>query len=39
MVHDIDIQLLNLEKFRNLMFLDEIQFKKCVFLDFLTMNA
>jgi hypothetical protein len=31
MVHDIDIYQLNLGKFRNLKFLDEISFKKCVF--------
>jgi hypothetical protein len=29
---DIDIHQLNLEQFRNLNFLDEISFKKCVFL-------
>jgi hypothetical protein len=34
MVHDIDIHFLNLEQFRNLKLLDEIPFKKCVFLHF-----
>jgi hypothetical protein len=34
MVHDIDIHQLNLEQFKNLKFVDEIQFKKCVFLHF-----
>jgi hypothetical protein len=32
MVYDIDIHQLNLGKFRNLKFLYEIWFKKCVFL-------
>jgi hypothetical protein len=32
MVYDIDIQQLNLGQLRNLKFLDEIPFKKCVFL-------
>jgi hypothetical protein len=32
MLYDIDIHQLNLGKFRNLKFLDEISFKKCVFL-------
>jgi hypothetical protein len=31
MVYDIDIHQLNLGKIRNLKFLDEISFKKCVF--------
>jgi hypothetical protein len=31
-VYDIDIHQLNLGKFRNVKFLDEISFKKCVFL-------
>ncbi len=31
-VYDIDIHQLNLGQFRNLIFLDEIPFKKCVFL-------
>jgi hypothetical protein len=34
MVYDIDIHLLNLKSFRNLNFLDEISFKKHVFLHF-----
>jgi hypothetical protein len=34
MVYDIDIHQLNLGQFRNLKFLDEIPFKKCVFLHF-----
>ncbi len=32
MVYDIDIHQLNLEKFRNYKILDEISFKKSVFL-------
>jgi hypothetical protein len=32
MVYDIDIHQLNLRQFKNLKFLDEISFKKCVFL-------
>jgi hypothetical protein len=32
MVYDSDIHQLNLRKFRNLKFLDEIPFKKCVLL-------
>jgi hypothetical protein len=32
MVYDIDIHKLNLGQFKNLKFLDEISFKKCVFL-------
>jgi hypothetical protein len=32
MVYDIDVHQLNLEQFKNLKFLDEISFKKCVFL-------
>jgi hypothetical protein len=32
MVYDIDIHQLNLGKFKSLKFLDEIPFKKCVFL-------
>jgi hypothetical protein len=32
MVYDIDIHQLNLGKFKNLKFLDEIPFKKCVLL-------
>jgi len=31
MVYDIDIHQLNLRKFKNLKFLGEIPFKKCVF--------
>jgi hypothetical protein len=31
MVYDIDIYQLNLGKFKNLKFLDESPFKKCVF--------
>jgi hypothetical protein len=31
-MYDIDIHRLNLGQFRNLKFLDEISFKKCVFL-------
>ncbi len=38
-VYDSDIHELNLEPFRDLKFLDEILFKKCVFLHFLTINA
>jgi hypothetical protein len=34
MAYDIDIQQLNLRQLRNLKFLDEIPFKKCVFLHF-----
>jgi phage-related protein len=36
MVYDIDIDIheLNLRPFRNLKFLDEISFKKCVFFAF-----
>jgi phage-related protein len=34
MVYDIDIHQLNLGQLRNLKFLDEIPFKKCVFLHF-----
>jgi hypothetical protein len=34
MAYDIDIHQLNLGKLRNLKFLDEIPFKKCVFLHF-----
>ncbi len=34
-VYDIDIHELNLGPFRNLKFLDEISFKKCVFFAFL----
>jgi len=34
MMYDIDIHQLNLGQFRNLKFLDEISFKKCVFLYF-----
>jgi len=32
MVYDIDIHQLNFKKFRNYKILDEISFKKCVFL-------
>jgi hypothetical protein len=32
MLYDVDIHQLNLGQFRNLKFLDEIPFKKCVFL-------
>ncbi len=39
MVYDIDIDQLNLRKFRNLKFLDEISFTKCVFFICLIMNA
>jgi hypothetical protein len=35
MVYDIDIHKLDLGKIVNLKFLDEISFKKCVFLHFL----
>jgi hypothetical protein len=35
MVYDIDIHELNLGLFRDLKFLDEISFKKCVFFAFL----
>jgi len=34
MVYDIDVHQLNLEQFKNLKLLDEIPFKKCVFLHF-----
>jgi hypothetical protein len=34
MAYDIDIQQLSLKQLRNLKFLDEIPFKKCVFLHF-----
>jgi len=34
MMYDIDIHLLYLGNFRNLKFLDEISFKKCVFFAF-----
>ncbi len=34
-VYDIDIHELNLRPFKNLKFLDEISFKKCVFFAFL----
>ncbi len=33
-VYDIDIHQLNLRKFINIKFLDEIPFKKCVFSHF-----
>jgi len=33
-VYDIDIHQLNLGKFLNVKFLDEISFKKCVFFAF-----
>jgi hypothetical protein len=39
MVYDIDIHQLNLKQFRNLKFLDEISFQKCVFFICLAMNA
>jgi hypothetical protein len=32
MVYDIDIHQLNLRQFRNIKFLNDIPFKKCVFL-------
>jgi Fe-S-cluster containining protein len=35
MVYDIDIHELNLGLFKDLKFLDEISFKKCVFFAFL----
>ncbi len=35
MLYDIDIHELNLGPFRDLKFLDEISFKKCVFFAFL----
>jgi hypothetical protein len=35
MVYDIDIHELNLRPFKDLKFLDEISFKKCVFFAFL----
>jgi hypothetical protein len=35
MVYDIDIHELNLGPFKDLKFLDEISFKKCVFFVFL----
>ncbi len=33
-VYDIDIHQLNLRKFRNLKFLDEIPFKKCIIISY-----
>ncbi len=39
MVYDIDIHQLNLGQFRNLKFLDEMSFKKCVFCICLIMDA
>jgi hypothetical protein len=38
MVYDIDLQQLNLGQFRNLKFLDEIPFKKCIFLHFFSIE-
>jgi hypothetical protein len=35
MVYDIDIHELNVGTFKDLKFLDEISFKKCVFFSFL----
>jgi hypothetical protein len=32
MIYDIDIHQINIGKFRNLKFLNEIPFKKCIFL-------
>jgi len=34
MAYDIDIHQIHLGQFRNLKFLDEIPFKKCVFIAF-----
>jgi hypothetical protein len=38
-MYDIDIHELNLEPFRDLKFLDETLFKKCVFFTFLNNNC